>query len=307
VEPSSQDYITSTLFEEDYWLDAAAPGQWAAIEERQDGKVIGRLPFLFKKKRGIKLVTQPPYTPWLGPWIRSSGGKLTNELSHQHQVLEQLIKQLPLAHVSTVNCAPEFTNLMAFRWAGYKLSMGYTYRLNDLKNEKVLWDGLRDTVRRLCRKAEKQTVVTKQRTVKDFIGLLEKTFQRQGQDISSTFAALERIDEAMSKRNQREIYIAEDAQGRLHSGAYIVFDKRHSVYLAGGADPALRDSGAQALSMWHAVKESGIRSHTFDFEGSSVPAIEYFVRGFGPVQQPRFTATRCNGFGRLWSAWQAMQ
>jgi hypothetical protein len=302
-----QEYLTSTLFEEDYWLEAAAPGQWKAAEVIQDGKVIGRLPFQYKKKSGLRLITQPPFTPWLGPWIRPSGGKLTNEISHQHQVLEKLIQQIPNYDISVLNCAPEFTNLMALRWAGYEIAAGYTHRFYALDDEKLLWDGLRDTVRRLCRKAEKQTIITKHRTVKEFIGLLEKTFQRQGKDISYTFAALERIDAMMANRNQRVIYTAEDAQGRLHAAVYIVFDERHSIYLAGGGDPELRDSGGHALAMWHAIKESGARSKIFDFEGSSVPAIEYFVRGFGPQQTFRYSATHTNGLGKLWTAWKALR
>jgi hypothetical protein len=111
----------------------------------------------------------------------------------------------------------------------------------------------------------------------------------------------------MAARDQRVIYTAEDAQGRLHSGVYIVYDDRHSVYLAGGGDPELRDSGGHALAMWHAIKESGARSKTFDFEGSSVPAIEYFVRGFGPEQTHRHSATRARGLGKLWTAFQALK
>jgi hypothetical protein len=146
---------TSTLFEESYWLDAAAPGAWHESEVVQDGKLIGRLPYVFKKKQGLRLITQPQFTPWLGPWIRPSGGKLTNELSHQHQVLEKLISQLPAYDIAVINCAPEIKNLMALHWAKFRLTTGYTHRLYDLTNEKILWDGLRDTVRRLCRKAEK--------------------------------------------------------------------------------------------------------------------------------------------------------
>jgi Acetyltransferase (GNAT) domain len=305
--PDPIERTTHTLFEEEYWLEAAAPGAWHTSEVHQNGKLIGRLPYAFKRKHGLRLITQPAFTPWLGPWIKSSGGKQTNELSHQHQVLEKLISQLPACDIAAINCAPEFANLMALHWVKFKLTTGYTHRLNNLADENILWDGLRDTVRRLCRKAEKVTVVTKHRSIGEFIALHEKTFQRQGQDVSSTFATLERIDAVMAARDQRAIYTAEDAQGRLHSGVYIVYDERHSFYLAGGGDPELRDSGGHALAMWHAIKESGARSKTFDFVGSSVPAIEYFVRGFGPEQTHRYSATRVNGLGKLWTAFQALK
>ncbi len=306
MENEPPDYTTSTLFEEAYWLEAAAPGAWNAAEVVQDGKIIGRLPYVYKKRFGLKLITQPPSTPWLGPWIRPSGGKPTTELSHQHQVLEKLIGQLPGSDISVLHCAPEYTNLMALNWAGYSLSLGYTHRIEDLHDEAQLWGNMRDTVRRLCRKAEKQTIVTKHHTVQEYIGLLDKTFKRQGKDISNVFEPLERIDEVMAARNQRVIYTAEDAQGRLHAGVYIVFDERHSFYLTGGSDPELRDSGGHSLAMWHAIKDTIGRSKVFDFDGSSVKGIEYFVRGFGPKQTPRFSATKTRGLGKLFSLKNAL-
>jgi hypothetical protein len=281
-----------TLFEELYWLDAAAPGQWDAVEIKQDGHVIGRLPYVTKRRYGFEAVSTPLFTPWLGPWIRPAGAKPANELSHTHQTLEKLINGLPKAHKLNISCAPEFQNLMAFHWAGFDLKLSYTYRLTNLGDEHRLWNDMRDTVRRLCRKAEKAVAISRESDLATFIQVMEKTFTRQGRDASASFPALERIDEAMSRRNQRAIYTAEDAQGRVHAAVYVVYDDRHTFYLTGGGDPALRDSGGHALAMWHAIKDASARSKVFDFEGSMVRSIEYFMRGFGPQQVARFSASR---------------
>ncbi len=281
-----------TLFEEPYWLDAVAPGRWHAVEVKQDGQVIGRLPYTTKRRLGLTAVTNPGLTPWGGPWIRPAGAKLANELGHQHEILEKLIEGLPAADRLTISCAPEFQNLMAFHWAGYGLKLGYTYRLTELDDSQRIWDEMRENVRRICRKAERLTAVTRERDVSTVIAAMEKTFGRQGMDMSGLFPTLERIDETMGRRNQRAIYAAEDAQGRIHAAVYIAFDDRHSFYLCGGGDPELRNSGAHALTLWHAIKDTAGRSRTFDFEGSMVRNIETFVRGFGPRQVPRYTASR---------------
>jgi lipid II:glycine glycyltransferase (peptidoglycan interpeptide bridge formation enzyme) len=201
-----------------------------------------------------------------------------------------------------VPCAPELSNLMAFHWAGFDLRLGYTHRFENLASEELLWKGMRDKTRNLCRKAEKLTVINRTPTVASFIAVLEKTFKRQDIDISSSFPLFERMDEVMARRQQRAIYSAEDAQGRVHAAVYVVFDDRHTFYLAGGGDPALRDSGAHALAMWHAIKDSGARSKVFDFEGSMVPTIEHFVRGFGPRLVPRYTAEKETRALRLYRA-----
>ena len=296
---NSNQRFTWTLFEEPYWLDAVAPGNWHAIEVRRDGRIVGRLPYTTKRRYGLRALSTPWYTPWLGPWIQSAGAKPANELGHTHQVLENLIAGLPKAHRTFIPCAPEFQNLMAFHWADYKLQVDYTYRLTDLGDEQQLWKGLRDTVRRLCRKAERITAINRERDIGTFLCVLEKTFSRQGMDLSSSFPTLERIDEAMSCRNQRTLYCAEDALGQVHAAVYVVHDDRHTFYLAGGGDPALRESGAHSLAMWHAIKESGGRSQIFDFEGSMIRPIEYFVRGFGPQLCPRFTARHSSNVVKL--------
>jgi hypothetical protein len=292
------DRKTTSLFEEDYWLNAVAPGRWSAVEIARDGEIIGRLPYALVKRYGQTAIAKPWYTTWLGPWIRPSGGKPANELSHQHQVLEALITGLPRAIIKSVACAPECTNLMAFQWAGYRLNLAYTHRLQTGDNV-ALWDGFRDTVRRQIRKAEKVTTICNHRTVTDFIGILDKTFGRQNIDVSKSYPVLERIDAVMAARDQRRIWTAEDAQGRIHAAVYIVFDDRHAIYIAGGSDPEFRQSGAHSSVMWHAIKDAANHAPIFDFAGSMVQGIEYFVRGFGATQTPRYMAEKFDGLGRL--------
>lgn len=289
-------HATNSLFEEDYWLDVTAPGSWEKAEVKRDGRVIGRMPYVVKRRYGLTAVSTPRYTPWLGPWIETSGGKGANEIGHQHEVLGQLVQGLPKAQRVLISCAPEYTNLMALHWAGYSLQFAYTYRLTDLSDHDQLWRNMRDKTRNASRKAEKVTVVNTERTLEEVMPVLDKTYKRQGVDLSASYATLERIEAAMAPRGQRTIYSAEDAKGRIHAFAYVVFDERHCFYLAGGGDPELRDSGGQTLAMWHAIKNAGSHSRIFDFEGSMLPGIEQFVRGFGPVLTPRYAA-RWNSAG----------
>jgi hypothetical protein len=294
---------TYTLFEEPYWLDCVAPGDWHAFELKQDNQIIGRLPYVIKHRYGVKAISVPWFTPWLGPWIRPSGGKRAHEINHQHQVLTTLIERLPKVQKTLIACAPEFQNLMALHWAGYQLRFGYTHRLTSLGDEQALWDGMRGQTRRVCRKAEKKTAINMERSIGDLIFILQKTYDRQGMDLSTSFPTLERIDVAMRARDQRRLYCAEDAKGQIHAAVYIVFDERHSFYLTGGGDPALRGSGAHGLAMWHAIIEAGKHSRIFDFEGSMLKPIENFIRGFGAQQVPSFWALRDSRAIRLFEAW----
>lgn len=281
-----------SLFEEPYWLDSVAPDGWEAVEVREAGELVGRLPYIVKKKAGLSRLTQPPLTPWLGPWIRPSDGKYNKQLSHQHDILAKLLEQLPKTHSKGIYCAPEFTNLMAFHWAGYELGLGYTYRIEDLSDIDAVWSGFRDNIRRECRKAEKKVDVVTEPDVGRLMALIEKTFSRQQRSAANLAPLIERVEDTMSRRDQSRMYFAVDSERRVHAAIYVVFDERTTFFLAGGGDPELRSSGAHSLLIWQAIQDSAQTSAAFDFEGSMLPPIERFFRSFNARQVPRYAARK---------------
>ena len=169
----------------------------------------------------------------------------------------------------------------------------------NLGDERVLWDGRQKSIRANCRKAMNETAVNMERTIGHLISVLEKTYTRQGIDVSASFPVLERIDETMRARGQCRLYCAEDAKGRIYAANYVVFDERHCFGLANGGDPALRQSGAQALVEWRAIKDSGQHSQIYKFNGSVMKTVEPFMRGFGPQQVHKFRAVRSSSMVRL--------
>lgn len=279
-----------SLFEEPYWLDSVAPDGWEAVEVHEAGALVGRLPFIVKKKAGLSRLTQPLLTPWLGPWIRSNDGKYNKQLSHQHDIQTKLLEQLPKTHSKAIYCAPELSNLMAFHWAGYELGLGYTYRIEDLHDLDAVWSGFRDNIRRECRKAEKKVEVVTEPDVGRLLALVEKTFSRQHRSPGNLRPLFERVEDTMAPRGQSRMYFAVDSERRVHAAIYVVFDERAAFFLAGGGDPELRSSGAHSLLIWHAIKDSAKTSAVFDFEGSMLPPIERFFRSFNARQVPRYAA-----------------
>jgi hypothetical protein len=288
----SKEFLTNTLFEEDYWLNCVAPGSWSSITIEQNKKIVGRLPYFTKSIFGIKSISLPMYTPWMGPWIRREEPEQKKFLSFEHEILAQMAKKMPLARTIVIACAPEYRNLMALHWSGYRLGLAYTYRITDLSDPDRIWYRMRDKTRNIYRKADRSLIVNDERSLKDITPILASTLARKGLNSKANCEVLSQIDAVMSARNQRQIYVAEDSSGKIHGFCYIVFDERHSFYLAGGADPSLRHSGAQTLALWYAIKNAGRFSRIFDFEGSMIPGIEHFFNGFGASQTPRFTAIR---------------
>ena len=117
--------------------------------------------------------------------------------------------------------------------------------------------------------------------------LVLKTFARQDAAFSDND-----MDNILSKyppgRNSY-CFISRN-QGVPIAGVYTVYDSRTAYNLITGYDDALAHSGAGPLAMWHAIlkaKEMGLR--VFDFEGSVIPPIERYFRGFGGQLTPIFS------------------
>jgi hypothetical protein len=79
----------NTLFQQPWWLDVLAPGSWDAAVVVENGETIGRLPFVRKRRLGLTILSQPPLTPFLGPWIKAGIGKAQTRLEREHEVLRK--------------------------------------------------------------------------------------------------------------------------------------------------------------------------------------------------------------------------
>lgn len=144
------------------------------------------------------------------------------------------------------------------------------------------------------RKARKQLVVRSDLGLDRFLDLNAQTFERQGLPLPYSRELVVRLDSACREHHCSKIFFAEDAQGRVHAAAYIVWDEQAAYYLMGGADPELRSSGATSLVLWEAIQFAAGVTRTFDFEGSMIESIERYFRAFGARQKPYCRVTKAN-------------
>lgn len=274
-------HTSYNLFQEPWWLDAVAEGDWGEVAVKRGGQVAARLPFVRKKKLGRTMLLQPRLTPFLGPWLRTSSAKLTNRLAEEKELMQELIEALPQSDIFRQTFAPEVTNWLPFYWRGFSQTTRYTYRLPELSDLAGLWNGVRENIRREIRKAKKNVVVRNDLDIDCFARVWALTFERQGARLPVSIELLHRLELACEKRDCRRMFFAEDAQGRIHAAAYLVWDSDCAYYLMGGGDPTLRNSGAGSLVLWEAIAFASTVSRQFDFEGSMLESVERFFRAFG--------------------------
>jgi Acetyltransferase (GNAT) domain len=280
------------IFHQPWWLDAVAPGRWDAVTVERGGRTVARLPFVVRGPRTFRVLTQPPLTPFLGPWITPEAcAKDARALGDQMELQALLEARLPAAAAFHQNFPSTVTTCLPFIWAGYRAEVRYTYRLEDLRSERALWDGLAGNIRREIRKARRQLRVCVGSDVEQFHAVLAKTFRRQGLAAPDR-DRLARIDAACAQRGARTMLFACDEADRVHAVAYVVRDRRTAYYLMGGGDPQLRTSGASSLLLWEAIRQARNVASVFDFEGSMLRPVERFFRAFGGRQSPYLHVSR---------------
>ena len=276
------------VFAQPWYLDAcAADGTWDVVLAEEKGRVVAALPFFYKQKGPFKYATMPPFVKWLGPYLLP---ELRGRLPKEHELLQALLAQLPPLAAFKQNFYPTATNWLPFYWQQYQQTTYYTYRLHHLRDLTRVQAGLGTGIRRDIRLAQQQVRVVHDLSLAEFYRVNLLSFARQGLPAPYSLAQLGRLDAALMAEGQRQLFFAVDAQGRVHSVAYLIWDATTAYFLLAGDDPALRSSGAGVLLAWACIRYASevLGLDCFDFEGSMLPGVERIRVRFGAVQTPYF-------------------
>ena len=294
------------LFSQSWWLDAVAPGTWNEVLIEKGGALYARLPYVSRRKWGLRILDMPPLTQSLGPWLRPYEGKYTSRLAEEKELMAELIERLPAFDIFQQRFHSSITNWLPFYWKGFEQTTRYSYAIERLTDLDSIWEELDKSVRTSIRKAEKEVIVRDDLGLDKFIALEELVFKRQGKVLPYSVDLLERLDEACQAHSCRRIFFAEDAHGSIHAAAYIIWDDQSAYYLMGGGDPELRGSGASSLCLWESIKFAGGVTNCFDFEGSMLEDVEHFFRAFGAKQKPYFEVRKFNSpwVGAAFDVWK---
>jgi len=282
------------LFSKDWWLDTVCgASKWDVVLAESDKKILAALPYYQPVPH---VISMPSYTQTMGVWFAPEVNdmKYTTLLGRRQGICADLIENLP-PYTSFLQQFPyTFTDWLPFYWTDFRQTTRYTYVLHAIANQELLWENMASNIRRNITKAvEKNGIVVQSGIpVDDFLQVFKATFQRQQKPVPQDIDVLRRLIDVCRKRNQGDIWGGYDEAGRLHAAVFVVWQKSAAYYIAGGGNPALRDSGAHSAAMWEAIRFVSQHTNTFDFEGSMIPGVERFFREFGAKQMPFFTITR---------------
>lgn len=281
----------NSVFEQPWWLDLVAPGEWGEVFVREEGEVVARMPYKLHKGK----ICMPTLTQTLGPWIHEKYRQYqpgNTQLSKQKEIIAQLLEQLPTHHSFLMTFDSSNDYILPYRWQGFRYEPTFSYRIGDLSNIEAVYANLNKTAKKNIKYAKNKTTLVEHPTAEMMMSLVEKSFEAQGRRLPGHLGQGRQLIESAIANQAGKLIIAQDPKGNLHSGAFLLYDEIGCYYLLGGSDAAYRSSGAQSLVLWESIQFAAANSKWFDFEGSNVEGIENFFRQFGGTRVTNYVVSK---------------
>jgi hypothetical protein len=278
--------LTPTVFHERWWLDAVTGGDYREASVRSGNKVIGRLPYQCRRYAGMTECILPQLTPLLGPAIDDGDGRETVRRQIQRTVTLDLLDQIPACSRFRQRLHGGIPDTLAFLERGFRTETEFTHLVAPAPVDQ-LWKNVRDTTRRVIRRAGDQGRIL-DLDPGDFTRLYIANLRGRGKSYNYMWqSSIQPALRDAIDRDRGRLLGAEDATGKIVAAIFTLCDDRvtHLVLTTRSPDS---HSGQISKLIWQAMKSSAEQGRTFDFGGVNTAGSAFFYANFGGFTQPRY-------------------
>ncbi len=269
----------STFYGQSWYLDAVCPG-WEALITPDYTRV---MPLTARRKYGLSYLYQPLLTQQLG--IFSLKRIKADEVDDFFQAIPLSFKLIEITLNEQSQPGPQ-----------YPVKEHTTLRLNLNHPYDHLYSGFSENTRRNITKATKEGLRFRTNiNINEFIELLKQDNSAGAKILTArkNQLALHRLASSMLNRNAGMICGVKNRHGNLEAAALMGHDKSYHYYLA----PTMTAQGRESRAMFYLI-DRYIHLHaslpvTLDFEGSDIPSVARFYKGFGALPGS-YTSLRIN-------------
>ncbi len=285
--------LHGTLFNGRDWLALFGDRMQALGLFDEGGELVGGLSLYQERRWGFRIIRRAPFTPIYGPFLALKAQNPVAVLEERRKALDCMVEHLERENpaLCMVPLDRRISDALPFFWSGYKVVPQYTYLLDLAVAPEDMLKNMSSERRKNIAKAGRDGLRTcAAANMEEVRDLVLATFARQEKfvDRSCLDAILFRY--ANSANSFAYTTYRDD---RPIATCFAVHDSRTAYYLLGGYSAEERHHGAGAAAMFAAIKHAGeIGLETFDFEGSVIPAIERYFRGFGGRIAPYLTVNK---------------
>jgi hypothetical protein len=290
TDESRIDPLNPTIYHEPWWLEAASGGASEEVSVALDGKTVGRLPFLRKRRLGMEACELPHLTHFLGPAIDEGNGNAATRARRRAWIMRELIARLPKVARFSQQFHRGVADTLPFLNEGFSTDAMFTYELRPA-SEETLWRGLRDKTRNVIRRAREQTVVVDLEP-EEFDRVYEANLRARGlvnhRYGRETGPAVFR---AALDRDRGRLIGARDRNGSVIAAIFYAWDDVASYYVLTTRSPDSHN-GAVSFLMWEAIRDSAAHGRIFDFDGVGSAGTSQLYPSFGGDVRPRYHVHR---------------
>lgn len=261
-----------------WYLDIVSP-EWDALISDEYKKIF---PLTFRTKARISYLFQPYFTQQLGLF----GDNVSNE------VLEEFLNAIPEKFKFIEINLNTFCALNAKDFI-VKAKLTHFIDLNRSYHE--IFSEYNDNTKRNIRKAEKESLrFAENGNVKTLIGLFKSNIGKQIELQSGDYKLLESLLTASVKNKTGQVYEVLDSENNLLASMFLLSSQNTCINLFNASSDFGKKKSAMFFLINEIIKKNAASSKLFDFEGSEIPEVARFYKGFGgkPVQYPHIRRNR---------------
>ena len=281
------------LFNRLDWLDLFGDRMPPLGVFSDGGEMIGGLALYQESRWGGRIFRRAPFTPTCGPFVAVKSRNPVAVLEERRKVLDCMADYLDRqgAALCMLPLDRAVTDALPFFWRGWKVIPQYTYLLDLALPLDQIQKNMSPDRRNDVSKARRDGLTVRPAAgMEEVRDLVLSTFGRQDKSVDRE--VLEGVLFRYATSANFYAYVA-CREGRAIAACGVVHDGRTAYYLLGGYRAEDRHHGAGALAVFEAIRHAQERGlQTFDFEGSVIPPIERFFRGFGGRLAPYFTVNK---------------
>lgn len=285
-----------SIFDEDWWLDAAVPGAWDRARVEWDGTEVGAMAFHVRRRWGLTYIAMPHLTRCMSPRLYPPPAKANTRDMLNHTIVSELMQKLPRYDRFERSLDPGCASVQGFVHANLAVTHMFTFRSKPGDGPETMLPHMHQEARRAINKAQRECSIERSTDLGRFIRLHRGSY---GTGTQVDYGTLERIFAAALGRGQVEIVFA-CSGGSTDSAAMILLWDSTTLYtwlLA--RDRVQNHVGASSLLTFEAMKTAHRLGCILDLDGYVAPAVGSFLAKFGlqPIVRPYV-----NGSSRVWQA-----
>jgi hypothetical protein len=249
-----------------------------AMSKHWDALVLGDyqmvMPLTWNRKFGIKYLYQPFLTAQLGLF-----GKGITEY-----IRDNFFKAIP-SSFRYIDISLNSENIMSSP-SGFDIHRSnYTLNLNP-SYEKIA-SGYNENTKRNVKKAmQAGCKMEKGFSIEKVVTLALAQMKGQGNESKENTARFLKLYQLLHEKKIATTYGILSSGSELLASSVFFFSHNRAYYILVGNNPAGRDTGASHALIDAFIKDNAGKNLTLDFEGSDIPTLAAFYRGFGSVHEP---------------------